>query len=66
MKLVTFTREMRPHCAGDTRLVPDDVAASLLREGAVEPDPPSFPSHAQDKDARAQAPHQTYQTKRHR
>ncbi len=35
MKLVTFARAMAPHGAGETRLLPDDVAASLDAEGAL-------------------------------
>lgn len=35
MKLVEFTRDMRPQTAGSTRIVPDDVAARLEAEGAV-------------------------------
>lgn len=45
MKLVEFTRDMRPQAAGSTRVVPDDVAARLEAEGAVRnvrpwPEPP--------------------------
>jgi hypothetical protein len=36
MKMVRFTKEMRPHCAGDRRVVPDAVAQNLLDEGSVE------------------------------
>lgn len=35
MKLVTFSGAMSPHVAGDTRLVPDDVAEALRKDGAV-------------------------------
>ena len=35
MKLVEFTRDMRPQMAGSTRILPDDVAARLEAEGAV-------------------------------
>jgi hypothetical protein len=33
VKLVEFTRDMRPHCKGETRVVPDDVAAALIAGG---------------------------------
>lgn len=36
MKMVQFTKEMRPHCAGDRRVVPDAVAHKLVDEGSVE------------------------------
>lgn len=32
MKLVTFAVAMAPFCVGDTRLVPDEVAARLATE----------------------------------
>jgi hypothetical protein len=54
MKLVTFSRDMAPHGAGDTRLVPDDVADRLADEGAVSnvrpfpPEPPK-PAHRPGK-----------------
>jgi hypothetical protein len=32
MKLVTFSRNQAPHVAGESRLVPDDVAADLARK----------------------------------
>lgn len=35
MKLVTFAGTMSPHNVGDTRLVPDDVAIRLQKEGAI-------------------------------
>ena len=37
MKLVEFTRDMRPHKAGETRVVPDDVAQRLIAEGDALP-----------------------------
>lgn len=33
MKLVEFTRDMRPHTKGDTRAVPDTVADELVAAG---------------------------------
>ncbi|MDE3017033.1 MAG: hypothetical protein KGI29_08980 [Pseudomonadota bacterium] len=33
MKMVEFTRDMRPHRAGDKRVVPDAVAARLITAG---------------------------------
>lgn len=35
MKLVEFTRDMAPHVAGESRLVPDPLAEILAREGTV-------------------------------
>lgn len=35
MKLVTFGRPMAPHGVGDTRLVSDDVAQRLQKDGAL-------------------------------
>jgi hypothetical protein len=35
VKLVTFARATPPHGAGDTRLLPDDVADRLGAEGAL-------------------------------
>jgi hypothetical protein len=35
MRLVTFARAMAPHGIGDTRLVSDDVAARLSKDGAI-------------------------------
>ena len=36
MKMVRFTKEMRPHCVGDRRVVPDAVAHKLVDEGSAE------------------------------
>ncbi|KAF2991148.1 hypothetical protein OGR47_02730 [Methylocystis sp. MJC1] len=63
MKLVTFTRDMRPHSAGDTRVVPDVVAAQLVEAGDVDPNPPSFPTEAPVQQQAAEE-RQTYRTKR--
>lgn len=46
MKHVTFTRDMKPHRVGEQRLVPDDLAAELEHEGAIEQDPPDWPPSA--------------------
>jgi len=35
MKLVTFNRAMAPYGAGETKLVSDEIAASLEAEGSV-------------------------------
>jgi hypothetical protein len=32
---VTFARAQSPYCAGETRVVPDDVAERLGAEGAI-------------------------------
>lgn len=63
MKLVTFTRDMHPHSAGDTRVVPDQVAAQLVEAGDVEPNPPPFPAEAADAQE-SRPERQSYKTKR--
>lgn len=35
MKLVTFAQDVAPHSKGDTRLVPDEVAAALEQAGEI-------------------------------
>lgn len=40
MKLVTFSRAMAPHGVGDTRLVPDNVAAQLDEDGMISSSEP--------------------------
>lgn len=40
MRLVTFARAMAPHGPGDTRLVSDDVARRLDRDGALSASEP--------------------------
>lgn len=42
MKLVEFTRDMRPHKAGETRVVPDSMAADLETEGTAKIVPSVF------------------------
>ena len=37
MKMVEFTRDMRPHKVGETRVVPDAVAARLIASGDAMP-----------------------------
>ena len=37
MKMVEFTRDMRPHKAGETRVVPDAVADRLIAAGDAKP-----------------------------
>ena len=37
MKMVEFTRDMRPHKAGETRVVPDAVAEKLIASGDAKP-----------------------------
>lgn len=51
MKHVTFTRDMRPYRPGEMRLVPDDVAAALERDGVIQPNPPAWPPVAADRPA---------------
>lgn len=66
MKTVTFARDMAPHVAGESRVVPDDVAARLHKSGDVgEPRPFPDPAEARDRKnaARRPAPAATYSTK---
>jgi hypothetical protein len=44
MKHVTFIKPMLPHNVGDRRLVPDEMAARLERDGRIEPNPPDWPA----------------------
>jgi hypothetical protein len=37
MKMVEFTRDMRPQRAGEKRVVPDAVAEKLIAEGSAKP-----------------------------
>ena len=37
MKMVEFTRDMRPHRAGETRVVPDAMAEKLIASGDAKP-----------------------------
>jgi hypothetical protein len=46
MKHVTFTRDMCPHVAGETRVLPDAIAAQLEAEGAIKASPPDWPAAA--------------------
>lgn len=48
MKHVTFTRDMRAQGfnAGERRLLPDELAAKLEAEGAIEPNPPTWPAQS--------------------
>ncbi len=36
MKMVEFTRDMRPHRAGERRVVPDAMAEKLIAEGSAK------------------------------
>ena len=36
MKMVEFTRDMRPHRAGEMRVVPDAMAEKLIAEGSAK------------------------------
>jgi hypothetical protein len=36
MKMVEFTRDMRPHRTGETRIVPDAMADKLIAEGRAK------------------------------
>ena len=37
MKMVEFTRDMRPHRAGESRVLPDALADKLIAEGRAKP-----------------------------
>ena len=39
MKMIKFTKAMAPHGVGDTRVVPDDMADRLIKEGVAEFEP---------------------------
>lgn len=52
MKHVTFVRAMPPHSVGDRRLVPDEIAARLAAEGAIQLNPPDWPADAPAKPAK--------------
>jgi hypothetical protein len=54
---VKFNRAMRPYGAGDTAMLPDDVAQKLIKNGEAEAH--KFPRHPHG----AETPKQTYQTK---
>ncbi len=57
MKLVEFNRAMSPYVAGETRLVPDGVAAQLLAGGVIKDPPADWPAKpAAAKPAAAPAP----------
>lgn len=58
MRHVTFLRDMRPYRVGDMRLVPDEVAAELERDGAIKPNPPVWPPAAADRPADSAPPAQ--------
>jgi hypothetical protein len=69
MKIVTFTRDMRPYQAGHDAYLPDDVADRLVAAGDVE-NPRPWPLAPADVapapvDARPRQPAraQTYRTK---
>jgi hypothetical protein len=36
MQLVKFSRDMAPYNKGDTRLVPDDLADTLMKSGDID------------------------------
>lgn len=48
MKLVEFTTSMAPHAKGDTRVVPDEVAAKLLEDGVAVPRDSVFDAQPSD------------------
>lgn len=41
-KMVEFTKDMRPHTAGDTRAVPDEIADRLAKSGEAKIIPSIF------------------------
>jgi hypothetical protein len=62
MKHVTFTRDKKPYQAGGMAVLPDELAARLEAEGAIERNPPAWPAGGEAKPALAHKP-QTYLTK---
>lgn len=46
MKLVEFTRDMRPYTKGDTCAVPDEVADRLVKDGEAVVRPSVFDNAA--------------------
>ncbi len=42
MRMVEFTRDMRPQRAGERRVVPDAVAAKWIAEGLAKAVPSAF------------------------
>ncbi len=70
MKIVTFTRDMRPYQAGHEAYLPDDVADRLVAAGdatdpRVFPPRPEIQVRVQAADERPRVPGraQTYRTK---
>jgi hypothetical protein len=54
MKMVEFTRDMRPHRAGETRVMPDAMAEKLIASGDAKPRDSVF-----DKSAEPPKPYKT-------
>lgn len=72
MKMVEFTRDMRPQRAGERRVLPDDVAARLIGNGEAigvasvfdQVGPAAAPSAPPEAD-QGRNPH-NYRTRGHR
>ena len=62
MRLVDFTRDMRPWRKGESRLVPDDVAEKLVADGVAEVRPSVF-DNRRDEVAEESRKRRTYRTR---
>ena len=49
MKLVEFTRDMRPYVKGESRVVPDPVAEQLVADGDAVVRPSIFDEQPQEE-----------------
>ncbi len=59
MKMVEFTRDMRPQHAGEKRVVPDAVAEQLITAGDAKPVASIF-----DKDMKSTTGGRAYKTRK--
>lgn len=59
MKMVEFTRDMRPQRAGEKRVVPDEVAEKLIAAGDAKPVASAF-----DKSGKPPVGGRTYKTRK--
>ncbi len=59
MKMVELTRDMRPHRAGERRVVPDAMAEKLIASGDAKPCVSVF-----DRDMKPASGGRTYKTRK--
>ncbi|MDE3038768.1 MAG: hypothetical protein KGJ21_10015 [Pseudomonadota bacterium] len=74
MKMVEFTRDMRPHRVGDKRVVPDAVAQKLIAAGDAKhfvsvfdkapAQPGDMQSHSDTKSSAKPSVGKTYKTRK--